>query len=197
MNKERLNQGAQPTPAMQEEFTLLMSLRLDGLLDQEALDRFDDYVQRYPAFARQWREWQQIHARMTNAPHEEPPTEFVSRVELRIVHAERRLRLLHGVLLGMVLALLWGALSATVVGLGAFLFVNQGHWLSDVIHNLAFVSSTLAHWSAALGNMWSAIFSSPQMTAVALAYVALAAVMLSWWVRFLRKSIDQAEALSA
>lgn len=196
MKYDPIDQFSQPTAAMQEEFTLLMSLRLDGLLAPDELAKFEDYLRRYPSFARQWREWQQIHARMANAPHMEPPSLFVNQVELRLMQMERRRHLLHGLLLGAFLALLWGALSATVVGLGAFLFVNQGHWLSDVIHNLAFLSSTLTHWSATLRNVWDTLTSSPQMTAVALAYVTFSVVMLSWWVRFLRKTTAQTEALS-
>ncbi|RIK34669.1 MAG: hypothetical protein DCC55_32715 [Chloroflexi bacterium] len=184
----RFSPSPQPTPEMQEEFTLLMSLRLDNLLDSSEQQQFDSYVERYPLLARQWQEWQRLHQQIAATPHAEPPPGFVDRVELCLVQFERRRRLWQGILFGGLVVLLWSGLVATIVGLGAFLLLSQGVQLNDLIYLLAYLSSTVGHWFAMLRDSLGAIAASPQTMVMLLLYVTLATILLSLWVRFLRRT---------
>lgn len=178
----------QPTLEMQEEFTLLMSLQLDGLLDSNEQQQFDSYLEHYPFFARQWQEWQRLHQRMIATPHVEPPPDFVERVGLCLLQGERRRRLWQGILFGGLVVLLWGGLAATLVGLGAFLLFSSGSRLSDLIYLLAYLSSTVGHWFTMLWDSLGAIVASPQAVVMLLLYITVATVLLSLWVRFLRRT---------
>jgi hypothetical protein len=191
MSKQALfSSTPQPTLEMQEEFTLLMSLQLDGLLDGDEQQRFDSYLEHYPLFARQWREWQRLHHHMVATPHVEPPPDFVERIGLCLLQSERRRRLWQGLLFGGLIVLLWGGLVATVGGLGAFLLFSQGSRLNDLIYLLAYLSATIEHWFTMLWESLGAIAASPQAVAMVLIYVTLATLLLSLWVRFLRRTTD-------
>jgi hypothetical protein len=99
-------------------------------------------------------------------------------------------------LIGVFVVLLWGGLLATTVGLGAYLLFNQGNLLGDLIQNLAFFSSAVSQWLTTLRNALNAFVATPQATALAIGYLALAVVMLSLWIRFLRQTIAAPEAVS-
>jgi hypothetical protein len=185
----------QPTAALQDEFTLLMSLRLDNLLDETELAQFDTYVQSYPLFARQWRDWQRLHQQFEAAPHVAPPRDLVNRVEVGLVQQARRRRLWQGLALGATIMLLWGGLLATVAGLGTMLLFNEGGWLNDLIHQLAFISVTTGRWVATGRATINTLVASPQAAVLGLCYVTLAVVLLSLWVRFLRRTTS-AETVS-
>jgi hypothetical protein len=185
----------QPSPALQDEFTLLMSLQLDGLLDEAEVGQFEEYVQRYPIFARQWREWQHLHGQLVAEPHVLPPVDFVSKVEQSLVQQSRRRQLWQGMALGLLIVVLWGGLFATVAGLGALILVNDGGWLNDMIHQLAFLSSTLGYWLGTGRTMLDTLLGSPQALLICSLYITVAAILLSLWIRFLRRTTE-AETLS-
>lgn len=184
----------QPTLEMQEEFTLLMSLQLDGLLDGDEQQQFDSYLEHYPLFARQWREWQRLHHQMVATPHVEPPPDFVERVGLCLLQSERRRRLWQGLLFGALIVFLWSGLAATVVVLSAFLLFSQGARLNDLIYLLAYLSATVGHWFTVLWESLGAIAASPQAVVMVLIYVTVATLLLSLWVRFLRRTTDSPAA---
>jgi hypothetical protein len=186
----------QPTPEMQEDFALLMSLSLDELMDANEQQRFECYLARYILFARQWRCWQQLHHQMTVAPHIEPPPDFVATVAVRLLQKGRRQRLWQGMLFALVLVVVWLGLALTVAGLAALLLFNQANWLNSLIQNLAYFSSTLSAWFASLRVQASNLVTSPQATALCLLYIILAALLLSVWVRFLRQTTTDGEPVS-
>ena len=66
--------GAQPQPpqAVQEEFTWMMSLALDGLLDEVERAQFEEYQTQYPALAALWGEWQGLDRKLGLMPHAAP-----------------------------------------------------------------------------------------------------------------------------
>jgi hypothetical protein len=196
---EQLSQAPeplQPTLEMREEFTLLMSLALDGLLDASEQQRFDAYLTRYAAFAEQWRDWQHLHQQMIAAPHVEPQADFVGKVGLCLLQQGRRRRLWQGALLAFLLATLWIGLVATVLGLGAFFLLNQGNWLSSLIQSLAQLSSSTAISVATLRTSLAQWLGSPQVVALCLGYLTLDILLLSGWFRFLRQTTADPEPVS-
>ena len=58
MHNEDLTQraGMTPPPHVQEEFSLLMSMALDELLDSSEHAEFDSYLATYPTLAREWQD---------------------------------------------------------------------------------------------------------------------------------------------
>jgi hypothetical protein len=178
----------QPSPELQDEFTLLMSLHLDGLLDEAEISQFEAYMQRYPRLARQWREWQHLHERLVAEPHVLPPVDFVSKVEQSLVQQGRRRQLWQGMALGILILVLWGGLFATVAGLGALMLVNDGGWLNDMIHQLAFLSSTLGYWLRTGRTLISTLVDLPQAFLICSLYITVAVILLSLWIRFLRRT---------
>jgi hypothetical protein len=186
----------QPTPAIEEEFSLLMSLGLDDLLDGAERQRFDAYLARYSVFAEQWRAWQQLHQKLCATPHVEPPIGFAAKVELRLVHQDRQKRLWQGTLFGLFLMSIWVGLALVATGLGAFLLFNQSNLLGGLIQNLAYLSSLAASWGASLRGGAATLVGTPQTIALCLGYVGLAVILLSGWFRFLRQTTVDAEPIS-
>jgi hypothetical protein len=187
----------QPTPEVQEEFLLLLSLRLDNLLDSAEEKQFQEMIHFYPACALAWGHWRRLHQQLVAEPAVEPPANFVQNVESCLLQQDRRGRLWQGLLIGLFVVLLWGGLLATTVGLGAYMVFNQSNLLGDLIRNLAIFSSTVSQWLTTLRTALDAFVATPQATALAICYLALAAVMLSFWIRFLRRTVAEPEAVSA
>lgn len=183
---------AQPTLDMEEEFMLLMSLRLDDLLDEAELQQFNQYVSRYAVFAKQWREWQQLHLTMQAAPHAEPSSTFLFKVEQSLVQQHRRSQLWRGLLFGSVIICLWIGLLVTTVGLGAYLMFNQGGWLTQLLYNLAYYSSAMTEQLELVRTTFDSVVVQPQTPLVGVAYVSLSVVLLSAWVRILRRTTANA-----
>jgi anti-sigma factor RsiW len=189
MNEEILQPGApRLTAEEQADFLLLMSLALDGLADDVEVARFRRYLSEYPVCAQEWRQWQRLHQHVLTTPAIEPPVNFVANVDRLLVQQERRQQLQRGALMGVIVALLWGGLLATVLGMGIYLMVNPGNWLNDLIHNLALISTATTRWFATTRSSLNAFLSTPQATALGIGYLASAVVLLSLWLRFLQRS---------
>ncbi|HMN29511.1 MAG TPA: hypothetical protein PKE45_15280 [Caldilineaceae bacterium] len=193
---DNFNLPPQPTQEIVEEFSLLMSLCLDDLLDVAERQRFEAYLARYSALAHRWRDWQRVHHKLWSAPHMEPPAGFVLRVETRLLQQDRRRHLWQGAFFALCLVGVWVGMLLLATGLGAYLLFNQGDWLTDVIHNLAYFSSTAANWLSTLRNSTYTLAASPQAMALCLGYIALAAILLSAWFRFLRQTTTDVESAS-
>jgi hypothetical protein len=181
-----------PTPEIEAEFVVLMSLRLDGLLDDVERQRFEDYLVCYTALAAQWQEWQQLHRWFDCAPHMDPPANLAANVTRTLLQQARRRRLWQGLLFGAFVMTLWIGVAVAGIWLGALLLLNDGSWVSNLIHNLAFLSSISSHWWRTVSNLIASFGESPQAIGASLAYIALAAVMLSLWVRFLQRTTQGA-----
>lgn len=183
----------QPTPEAQEEFLLLMSLRLDNLLDSAEEQQFQEMVRAYPVCARAWARWQRVHQQLVDEPSVAPPVNFAQSVEACLLQQERRGRLWQGLLIGLLVVVMWCAVVTIALGLGAYILFNQSNLLGDLIRNLAFVSSLVAQWVATVQRAFNSFAATPQATALAIGYVALAVIALSAWIRFLRGATEVVE----
>jgi anti-sigma factor RsiW len=112
-------QSGDAPPAILEEFYWMMSLALDGLLDDADRTQFEAHQAQYPDLAALWTEWQNLHVRLDELPHAEPASGFVARFEVRLAQQEalQQRRVLTFSLVVAVLAA-FGAIAATV-GTGA------------------------------------------------------------------------------
>ena len=120
----------------------MMTLALDGLLDEAERAQFEEYQAQHPALAALWSEWQGLDRKLDLMPHAEPVPGFVSRFESRLAQqeAQQQRRVLAFSLAAMVLALLLGV-GGAVWGV-AYLTSAQGPWLGEQIHNAVLFSAT-------------------------------------------------------
>jgi anti-sigma factor RsiW len=186
-----------PTPEGEAEFSLLMSLALDNLLNQEEDRRFQYYLQSFPVCNREWRTWQQVHRRLQSAPTAEPPVDFVQKFEARLIQQERRRQLWQGALIGGLVLVLWGGLFFTIAGLSVYLLVNQAAWSGELIHRLVYSASAINQWGGTLRRALETFMGTPQAAGVGIGYLAVAIVLLSWWIRFLQRTTHAQESIPA
>jgi hypothetical protein len=79
-----------------------------------------------------------------------------------------------------------------VLVLVGWIFVsNQSQWMNGFVRELVYYPSAAMIWMRALRSSWSATVGEPQSMILALSYMAGAAVMLSTWLWFLRRTTRQ------
>ena len=193
--KFMLNQSQSnlPTPEVQEEFGLLMSLSLDDLLDEREQQRFQGYVEQYPVLARQWRSWQLLDRQLTLLPAAEPVDGFVERFEVRLAQQDRRRLLGRNLLIAALIVVVWVGMLVGGTALAAYVLLYQGNWLVELVHTLAYYGSAITRWGETFWNAFTSLVATPQAIGFAIGYVAVASALLALWVRFLRQSTREAE----
>ena len=182
-----------PTPEVQEEFGLLMSLALDDLLDASEQQRFQGYLERYPTLARQWRSWQLLDRHLTITPSAEPATGFVQRFELRLVAQDRRQLIGRNLLIAALIIVVWGGMLVGGTALAAYVLLYQGNWLVELVHNLAYYGAAVTKWVETFWRAFTALVATPQAVGFAIGYVLLSGTLLTFWVRFLRQTTRDVE----
>lgn len=75
-----------------KDMTLLMSLALDSLLDDEGRLRLDQHLQTCPACRAEWEAMQAVSALLAGSPLVGPPLGFAVRVERKLDAKERKRR---------------------------------------------------------------------------------------------------------
>lgn len=175
-------------PAVLEAFYWMMSLALDGLLDEADQVQFEAHQTQYPALAALWVEWQTLHSHLDEVPHAEPAPGFVERFEMRLAQQEalQQQRVLTFSLVAAVLVT-FGAIAATI-GTGAYIVAAHGSWLGEQLHNLVYASVAVDAWLDAVVDSLAALASTPQAQAVGMMYVVVAIIMIFGWVQLLRRS---------
>jgi hypothetical protein len=200
MNENRWMANAQQSESMnpeaQADFSLLMSLALDELLDEEDTQRFHGYLSHHTGCAYQWRQWQQLDRLLEAAPHMEPPSDFAQRVAWRLAQQERKRQLWWATAVGLLFVLLCIGAVSGMVALGLYLVLNQPHWLGGLIHTLAYSGATVQHWLATAGLTLNTLLSSPEVLGLGAAYLLVAVVLIAYWVRFLRRTTRSEEGIS-
>lgn len=189
--------SSSPSTEIQEEFNLLMSLALDDLLDGEEQDEFELYLATYPTLDREWQEWQMLDSQLKSTPAVQPPADFMLNFEMRLQQYERRRSLWWGIAFGGVAVVLWVAVMVGVASLGAFVLLGQPAWLTQAVHDLAYLSANANAWVTAAGSALSSILSTQQATTLALVYVLVSAAMVASWIFFLRHSTRPVDMVSS
>ena len=171
---------------MQEEFTLFMSLSLDGLLGEADEQRFQDYLAAYTAFARQWQSWQRLDQQLSAAPHAEPTQGFAQRFTARLDRRTQRQRRWRTTLYSVGGIVLWVGLLAGSLAMGAYVLNLQASAMGNTVHYIAWLANFVTRWWATLEHVFYVSLAAPQARYVGLGYVMAAAVMLTAWMQFLR-----------
>ncbi len=173
---------------VEEEFGLLMSLALDDLLDDQEQIAFDEYLERYPALADDWRQWQELNERLCAVPSVLPPAGFMENFEVRLLQQDRRRRLWLGFGFGAVVMLLSVGVILGTVSLGAFVILRQPDWLTQLVHALAYSSAAAAAGYRSLQVAVESIASSGQMRTFGLLYAVVSTGLIGGWIVFLRRT---------
>jgi hypothetical protein len=181
---------------VQEDFYWMMSLALDGVLDEADRAAFESYQAQYPALAALWIEWQGLDRKLDLLPHMEPAPGFVARFEVRLAQheAQQQQRVLAFSLAAVALVAL-----IAVAGAGwaiTWLTSTQGPWLGEQIRNFVVLSATAGAWVDALIDTLGALANTPQAQALGMMYVVVAIVMIFGWVQLLRRSARMTGAVA-
>lgn len=141
-----------------------------------------------------WQQWQKMESLLTTVVRAEPEDGFVMRFERRLAVREQNERARRRVLLGAAALVGWLLAIATFVLVAWFLVSNQSQWMNGFVRELVLYSSTATIWMGALQSSARATVSAPQSLAMAVSYMAGAAVMLSTWLWFLRRTTREETA---
>lgn len=185
---QQMSMSLQPSAEIVEEFSLLMSMALDELLDSEEQAEFDLYLSTYPTLAEEWREWQMLDVQLMATPAAPPPVDFMLNFEVLLLQHERRRRLWWGMAFGSMAVLLWVAVLVGVASLGAFVLFGQPAWLTQAVHSLAYVSAGFGTWATAIGTAFGSVMSTQQAAGMAMVYMLMSIGMVASWIYFLRHS---------
>jgi len=175
-------------PVAPEEYIWMMSLALDGLLDEADRERFAAYQAQDPALTALWNEWQGLDRELGELPHAEPLPGFVARFEGRLAQqeAQQQRRVLAFSLMSVLLVALL-AVAGGVWGI-TWLTSTQAPWLGEQIRNLVLLSATAGTWFGALIDTLGALANTPQAQAMGMMYVVVAMILIFGWVQLLRRS---------
>lgn len=190
MCKEQMAEQINSTPPdrVQEEFSLLMSLALDNLLANDEQETFDRYLASYPTLADEWLDWQALDVQLQSAPAVAPPGDFLMKFETKLAQRERRRNLWWGFAFGAVAVTLWLFVMIGVASLGAFVLLGQPEWLTQLVHNLAYVSANVSSWITTTTAAVNAVAATSEARTFGLVYVTLSAALVTGWIYFLRHS---------
>lgn len=187
--------GSPPSPA-HDDYGMLMSLALDGQLEDEETAKLQVHLKHCPPCAQQWQLWQTIDTRFRAAPLVAPPVDFVARVEKRVHQQERRRHFRVGVLLSLLTFVLWAAgLIGTAIVLG-FLVYNQVEWLTNLLHWATLAWSAVSIFGQSLWQVAANLVDNPATIGIMIGYLVLAMLILGSWTRFLQRSTHLFDAQS-
>ncbi len=182
-----------PTESEEEEFFLLMSLALDGFLDEAEQATFERYLTSNRALAAEWQAWQTMHHQMNVAPHVVPTANFVDRFEVNLAQQERRQRLWQGMWIALITMILWVGATAGILSVGTYLFVNQSSLLADGIKQIIYFWAAIATWLDSLSTALNAFAATPQAVGLGVGYLLLTMGLLAGWFSYLRRSTQLVE----
>ncbi len=184
------------TPEGQEEFSLLMSLSLDNLLDEAEQQQFQAYLDRYPMFTRQWHSWQVLDRHLVLAPSIEPAAGFVQRFETHLAQQGRRSLLGRNLWIALFIVVVWVGMLVGGATLFTYVLLYQGSWLAGLVHNLAYYGAAVTQWFELTWQTVAAWAATPQAIAFAFVYLVMAGGLLAFWIRFLRNSTQSIDLVS-
>jgi len=180
-----------------EEFSLLMSLSLDDLLDETEQQQFQSYLERYPICARQWQSWQILDRHLVLTPSVDPAAGFVDRFEMRLAQQGSRSLLGRNLWIALFIVVVWVGMLVGGATLLTYVLLYQGSWLAGLVHNLAYYGAAVTQWFELTWHAVAAWVATPQAIAFAFVYLVMACGLLAFWIRFLRNSTQSADFVSS
>jgi anti-sigma factor RsiW len=171
-----------------DEALVLMSLALDGLLDEADENRLQLMLAADAGLRETWRQWQKVDTTFAAMPHAEPETGFVERFALKLSVREQRARRRRQALFASAAVVAWFSTAAVVVLLGWTLLSNQTQWMNDFVRELVFYPSAAAIWLRAVQTSLGALIGEPESLAIGSAYAVGVGLLLYGWLLLLRRT---------
>ncbi len=141
-------------------------------------------------WARKWALWQAVDAKLLKAHWRPSRRWWLWRSLSGGRRSERQRRLWFGLIVGVMAATLWVGLLAGLAGAGAYVMFRQADTLVALVHGVAYWYSALQSQLDIIVSAASALLGTTQVRGALLVYVAVAALTLACWVRFLRRSVE-------
>lgn len=173
-----------------DEYGMLMSLALDGLLDGAEREQLDAHLAGCAHCRNQWSLWQSIDATFRAAPMTEPSPAFLSNFSQRLASQEKRRQVRLGILLGALTLVMWSiGVAGVVLVIGALIY-NQVGWFTDSLHWLAYLWTATSVIGSSLLALLGGLVEEPSALGLLAGYVVLAGSVLTLWSRYLRRSLQ-------
>lgn len=179
-----------------DEQAWLMSLALDGQLDEADAARLEALLEADADLAADWHVWQKLDEEFRSVPAYAPPVDFAARFDTRLAQWERRRKLRVGVIFGLAALALWISAFAGVFALGAFFWANQVLWLGNVIHYVAFWWASVRQVMTSLFSGVDVLLDAPQTWVAFLCYLGLSVGILAGWFVWLQRSLQPGSSVS-
>ncbi len=180
--------GSQATD--HSDYLMLISLKLDEMLDAEEKQRLDRHLERCNTCRLQWSLWQVIDQKLRAAPVPEPSPAFSHLVAKRLARQERRRNIQVGLLLTVLSVFVWSLGLAGIGLLAGFLVYNNlggfteiGQFLTDAWA----VAGVVGH------SLWEVLIeltATPTTLGAATAYLFISLVALAVWFLLIQRSIQ-------
>lgn len=167
----------------------LMSLALDGELDEAEAARLEELLAKDGDCQADWQRWLALDEELRRVPCVLPPPDFASRFDSRLALWERRRKLRMGVLFGLAALAIWTSALLGVIGLGVFFWANQVEWMTGAVNQMTLWWLVLTSAVETIVSGARLLLGSPQVWMVVVCYLALAAAILSGWFAWLRRSL--------
>jgi len=160
----------------------LMSLRLDGLLDDVTQIALDEHLASCVRCSGEWETFRALSRLLDSAPTATPAPDFVGRVAHRLAkrRARSKARRRRFVLLGASALLLLATLPAIVTLGGLLTDLSNPSSIEAGIRVVTMLLSAISSINSAVAHLFSAFLSTPGAVLVP-AYVAIALMAVFLW----------------
>jgi anti-sigma factor RsiW len=171
-----------------DEALMLMSLALDGLLDEADENRLQLMLAGDNSLRETWQQWQRVDSTFSTLPRAVPSEGFVVRFEENLARRERTARRRRQALFAGAAVVAWVGTVAMVLLLGWTVVSNQTQWMNDFVRELVFYPSAVAIWWRAVVSSANAVVGQPESLVIGTGYAAAVALLLAAWVMVLRRT---------
>ncbi|MDE0429896.1 MAG: zf-HC2 domain-containing protein [Caldilineaceae bacterium] len=180
--------------AVHDEYLMLASLELDGMLDAGEQRRLDAHLQRCSDCRVQWQLWQLLDQKMQAEPVPQPAPGFSQRIVEELIRQERRRNLQIGIFLTVLTVCAWalalvgaGVLAAALVYTNLGSFAAAGSFLAETWA----VSGVICH---SLWDVATELTAAPTALGVASVYLVITTVALGVWCLVIQRGAQPVRA---
>lgn len=182
MAAEKFQMHKQPGPtAIHDEYLMLVSLALDGMIEAGEQRRLDSHLQHCNDCRVRWQLWHLLDQKLQAEPAPQPAPGFSQRVVEELIRQDRRRNLQIGILLTVLTVCAWAlALVGTGVLAAALVYTNLGSFAAAG----SFLAEALAVTGVVCHSLWDVateLTAAPTALGAATVYLVIATVALGAW----------------
>ena len=170
-----------------EEWLMLMSLALDGALDETEQAAFAGELARNPLLAAEWAQWQVMDRHLEALPPVLPPQAFVARLDARLDAHVAKVKLWTTTIIGLAATAILIGVIALVTVFGGAILAGYGSYLSATWVNSTSSLIMAQSWFDTASTTAEVMVNTPQARAVMIVYLATALLAGAGWLVWLRR----------